>query len=320
MIDFTNCPVNIYRYYGGRNGNKICISYDHELYMLKFSPAGKENMDASYTNGCISEHLGSSIFNIIGIEAQKTLLGRYAANGKEKIVVACRDFVEDDYRLMLFGELKNACIETSRDGFGTDLEEVLTAIEEQQLVDPVFLSEFFWDMFVVDAYLGNFDRHNGNWGFLINEKRGSVKMAPVFDCGSCLYPQLDEKNMMRVMNSPEEIEKRIYVFPNSALRYKNKKINYLNFMSSGQSEGCNHAIRRIAPVIDENHDKVLSFIDEQPNELVSRVQKDFYKLMLAERKEKIVDYAYEKVNEKAVERERKLSNRKNQYRSYDIEI
>ena len=24
----------------------------------------------------------------------------------------------------------------------------------------------FWDIYVVDALIGNFDRHGGNWGFL----------------------------------------------------------------------------------------------------------------------------------------------------------
>ena len=30
-------------------------------------------------------------------------------------------------------------------------------------------------------------------GVLVNEKEGLIKLAPVYDCGSCLYPQLDEK-------------------------------------------------------------------------------------------------------------------------------
>ena len=36
MIDFTNCPVNRFRAYGGANGNKINISYEGSSYMLKF--------------------------------------------------------------------------------------------------------------------------------------------------------------------------------------------------------------------------------------------------------------------------------------------
>ena len=36
MIDFTNCKINKFRYYGVKNGGKICIIYNYEEYMLKF--------------------------------------------------------------------------------------------------------------------------------------------------------------------------------------------------------------------------------------------------------------------------------------------
>lgn len=45
-------------------------------------------------------------------------------------------------------------------------------------------------MFIVDALLGSFDRHNGNWGVLVDEERQTAEIAPIYDCGSCLYPQL----------------------------------------------------------------------------------------------------------------------------------
>ncbi len=44
----------------------------------------------SYANGCICEYLGCHIFEIAGIPVQKTLLGTFARNGKEKIVVVCK--------------------------------------------------------------------------------------------------------------------------------------------------------------------------------------------------------------------------------------
>ena len=36
MIDFSNAKINYYKYYGGKNGGKICINYNNEDYMLKF--------------------------------------------------------------------------------------------------------------------------------------------------------------------------------------------------------------------------------------------------------------------------------------------
>lgn len=82
--------------YAGANGGKIAIVYEGEQYMLKFPPHPKRNKEMSYTNSCISEHLGSYIFEIIGIPVQETILGTYNVNGKEKVVVACKDFISHD--------------------------------------------------------------------------------------------------------------------------------------------------------------------------------------------------------------------------------
>ena len=43
--------------------------------------------------------------------------------------------------------------------------------------------------------LGIFDRHNGNWGILVDEEHQTAEIAPVYDCGSCLYPQLAVQDM-----------------------------------------------------------------------------------------------------------------------------
>ena len=73
MIDFTNCRVIPGRAYNGANGSKIAVEYNGEAYMLKFPPSAEgKPTDLSYTNSCISEHIASSIFNMLGIRAQET--------------------------------------------------------------------------------------------------------------------------------------------------------------------------------------------------------------------------------------------------------
>ena len=218
MIDFTNCPVNRFRAYGGANGNKINISYEGSSYMLKFPPRPSRNKEMSYTNGCISEYVACHIFEMLGFRVQDTLLGNYTdSRGKSKLVVACRDFTEGGKRLIEFAQLKNTCIDSEQNGYGKELDSILEAVNEQTLYPADELRAFFWDMFIADAFLGNFDRHNGNWGLLVNEEEQSVEIAPIYDCGSCLYPQLDLPHMAEVLNSQEEIDRRIYVFPASAV-------------------------------------------------------------------------------------------------------
>ena len=146
MIDFTNCPVNRFRAYGGANGNKINITYQGHSYMLKFPPKPSRNRDMSYSNGCISEYVACHIFEMLGFRTQETLLGNYTdSRGKTKLVVACRDFTEDGKRLIEFAHLKNTCIDSEQNGYGKELSSILEAIEEQSIYPSDELRQFFWD-------------------------------------------------------------------------------------------------------------------------------------------------------------------------------
>lgn len=251
MIDFTNCKVNNFKYYGGKNGGKICVIYSNEDYMLKFPANKEEKTDINaYSNNCLSEYVACHILESLGLDVQKTLLGKYILNGKEKIVVACKDFTSSGNVLKQFAELKNSQIESSKNGYGTDLEEVLETIELQQIYDVKKLKEFFFDMFIADALVGNFDRHNGIWGFLINEDLKQVKIAPIYDCGSCVYPQLSAERIKEIIKDEDELNARIFVFPTSALKINDKKINYFEYISSLECEECNQALLRIVPKIN----------------------------------------------------------------------
>lgn len=55
-------------------------------------------------------------------------------------------------------------LHTSNNGYGTELSEVLETIDSQLIYDSKELKNFFWDMFIADSFIGNFDKHNGNWG------------------------------------------------------------------------------------------------------------------------------------------------------------
>jgi len=187
----------------------------------------------------------------------------------------------------------NTCIDSSESGYGTELSTILNAIQEQDLVSTEEMKTRFWDMFIVDAFLGNFDRHNGNWGILINEEKEEAKLAPVYDCGSCLYPKTNEGQIERILSDPAEIQNRIYVFPTSAIKIQNKKINYFDFISSLQDTDWNAALRRIVPNIDMG--KINQIIEKTP--YISSLQKQFYKTMLAERKTRILDYSLEKMDD-----------------------
>lgn len=292
MIDFTNCRRIINKAYSGASGKKIAIEYEGEQYMLKFPPSGKEKMtELSYTNSCYSEHIGSSIFNMLGIVAQKTIMGSFVVGEKKKIVCACRDFTAGGKQFYDFCAIKNTVIDSEHGGTGTELEDIIDTIAEQSFVNPQLLSYHFWNMFIVDAFLGNFDRHNGNWGFLVDMATQETSIAPIYDCGSCLLPQADEKIMKSVLTNDDELNARIYRFPTSAIKLNGKKINYYDFITSCSFSECNEAVKNIVPRI--NMERILSFIDGV--DYLSELQKDFYKVYLTARYNKILLPAYEKI-------------------------
>lgn len=293
VIDFTDLKKRK-KTYAGANGNKISVIYEGEQYMLRFPPQAKLNKGTSYSNSCFSEYLGCQIYESIGIPVQKTLMGVYTVKGKQKIVVACGDFTEPGVSLQDFASLKNRMIDSERQGYGTELIDILQTIDEQTLVDRDSLLERFWDMFIVDAFIGNWDRHNGNWGFLYDDRTDEMTLAPVYDCGSCLYPQADKKIMEAVLSDPGERNHRIYNIPLSAIMQEGKKIKYFDYISSKQNEDCNRALKRIVPRIDMG--KIKGIIDYTP--FISDLQKDFYLTMLIERKKRILDFSIEKLDSK----------------------
>lgn len=282
MIDFTECPRVLGRAYNGANGKKIAVMYQGETWILKFpSDVKSRPNEQSYSNSCFSEHLGSTIYRMLGIPAQETKLGTHV-NGKTKVVCACKDFTTPGIRLYDFCSIKNTVIDSASGGTGTELSDILTTIELQKFVDPTIAMGRFWQMFVVDALLGNFDRHNGNWGFLTDEFTGVSSLAPVFDCGSCLLPQADDSIMRKCLENENEMNARIFTFPSSMLKINGKKINYYDYLHNSSShDGLKQALKSLTPLISQLDFETL--IEATP--YLSLLQREFYLQYLCKRRE-----------------------------------
>lgn len=297
IIDFTSCEKNM-RFYNGAD-SKIGIIYQGKNYMLKFPKNMRERkknveLNTSYRNNVFSEYISCHIFQSLGIDTQNTLIGKYG----EKIVVACEDFSENGYTLQEFSKFENSFCDTStvvRNPEVNDIEEIIN--NHDRLFIKAEAIDRFWDTFVVDALLGNFDRHSGNWGYLVNEENRCMKLAPVYDCGACLYPELADKGIEFVLNKEEEIKRRVYNIPVSTLKFNGKRVNYYDFLVNNSTPNCDAALKRVYPNIDMK--KIEGIIDETP--LLSAERSKFLKIILHERKERILDKAYEKIVSKQKE-------------------
>ena len=290
LIDFSECKQIHGRAYNGANGKKIAVEYDGKQYMLKFPPAGTQKMtQLSYANSCISEHIASGIFNILGVTAHDTMLGTFAVGDKTKVVCACLDFTADGKIFYDFCSIKNTVLDSDSGGTGTELYDILDTIEKQRFVAPGRLVEYFWDVFIIDALLGNFDRHNGNWGFLYDPVSGNSEVAPVFDCGSCLLPQADEKAMQEVLTNEDALNTRLFRYPTSAIKQDDRKISYYDFLTKAENNDCNAALKRIYDRVDM--EKIREFIFAVP--YISDLQKEFYDCYITARLDIIIRPAYE---------------------------
>ena len=286
MIDFTNCVEEMNNYKGSEK--KKTLIFEDKRYLVKFpDPVREKNKNISYINNSLSEYVGSNIFRLVGFETQETLLGKYKFNGVEKTVCACLDFTDDENELYEFESIALSANPDKK--IGTELEDILEILRNSKLFDYNSIQEKFWDMFIIDSIIGNTDRHNGNWGFLVNKKTKKIEFSPIYDCGSCLNPMLEDIDIekMRV-----EDFKNIVLNCYSCLKDNNKKINYMTFIKSRKNNGCNEALKRMFNKIDI--EKIDSFINNIS--CISDVRKDFYKKIISMRYD-ILKKVYNELND-----------------------
>ncbi len=260
--------------------------------MLKFPPKLGKNVELSYVNTCVTKYIACHVFQFMETSAQDTLLGTYTdAHGNIRNVVACGDFVEDYKTLVEFAHLKNICLDSDPEGCNTKLSSILKAIDEQRVILPDRLRTFFWRQFIGDALLANFDRHNGNWGILVNERIRHADLAPVYDCGSCPFLQLNDKGMQRVLEKEREVEDLVKLFPKFMLMINRVRISYYDFITSTENAECDAALAGLYRHIDL--DRVEGILDETPG--LTPLQHRLYMTMIKARKEGILDRAFEKM-------------------------
>ena len=268
MLDFTN-SIEEFNSYKGSEKKKTLIK-NNKRYLVKFpDPIREKNKKISYINNAYSEYVGSNIFRICGFDVQNTILGIYEYNGKEKIVCACEDFTDDKHILY---EFESIALSSNPDKkIETEISDIMDVIEENnKLINTEDTKNKFWDMFIIDSLIGNTDRHNGNWGFILDKENNNISFSPIYDCGSSLNPMLEDDELKELTDS--EI-KNLAINCHSCLKVDGKRINYINYLKDMNNRDCNDAILRCFNKI--KIDEIDNFIDDIG--VISDVRRDFYK-------------------------------------------
>lgn len=231
-MDFSHYPEGG-RYYAGSERKKSIVMPDGSFYMVKFQKATAFGKRFNH----LSEHVGSRVFELAGLPAQETYLG--TCDGEP--VVACRDFIPEGTQFVPFNDVGESTLEEDRETYQYSYDDIMRMLRDNRKLTAVDETvEMFWRMYVVDALLGNFDRHGANWGFLKQE--GAYRIAPVFDNGSCLFPGLvDDEALNEVMRSEDEMLRRVFEFPTSQIRLSGRKSSYYEVIASRSFPECNEA-------------------------------------------------------------------------------
>lgn len=280
LYNFNGYEQN-FKTYGGTAGVKIGITIKGVDYMLKYpgklKDAHMKNVEISYSNSPVCEHLGCEIFKSIGIDTQKTYLGVR----NDKIVVACRDFLKPGEIFVPFKDIKATFEPAFTDpqgditnGTGTNLDEIIRTMNEHPLLRQFpDIKKRFWDMFIVDSLIGNPDRNNENWG-LIRSTENSFRIAPVFDCGNCFNGKLSERQMREFLSG--NMQEISLMRPCIYERAPGKRINAHQYISSHINKDCDKAVNRIVPRIDLN--EISGIINDTPG--IGDVEKEFYERLI----------------------------------------
>ncbi|WP_165247955.1 HipA domain-containing protein [Adlercreutzia sp. ZJ141] len=279
VVDLRECKISGL-FYGGRAGQKEGIVFEGEPWIAKYPRTTRDLQGRhlpSYTSSPVSEHVGALIYKSLGIPAHETFLAY--RNGK--IVCACKDFTFPDSRLFEFKDIKNALSDDNAgfssapsDGESVYLGDVLAAIETSDLLKRTpGVRERFWDMFVVDAFIKNPDRNNGNWGLLMRQNM-TYELAPVYDLGSSLFSKRSSSVAQRRMASAEALEQDAFGANVSCYRLVDENgeshaIHPFDYMRNSANPDLKAAISRFLTAVDMRI--INDIIDDVPTEAYGHI-------------------------------------------------
>lgn len=285
-MDYSQYPKN-QKFYSGSE-EKIGISIGSTDYILKFQKPSETGL----LNNTICEYIGCHVFQMLGMNVQRTFLGTYEGRN----VVALEDFITAGQQFVPFNEVGDSSLEHDRETYQYSYADVMRMLQENTKLTkiPETINQF-WRIYIIDALLGNFDRHGANWGFIKESNR--YTLAPVFDNGSCLFPRIHtDEACLEILRDEHEVNKRVFLFPTSQIKLDNMKSSYFEVIHSLQFPECNTALLDIVCKMDMQ--RIAIFIDSI--EQISEIQKRFYRTILQVRFEKILEASYKKLRVETV--------------------
>lgn len=204
---------------------KFGITYNNNDYIVKFA---QNSISSLY-----SEYVASRFIFALGISCHKVWFGIY----NNTPVVILKDFTNKGDTLRSFQDTQQSSEDTDLYNKEYTYNDIIYLIDKHTKMsdsNKLKAKAQFWQMFIMDAILGNRDRHRGNWGYIKNN--GKYRPAPIYDNGNSLFPDIEQiiNNYIECCNNGKEFEfikERSEKFPASLLKIKSpngeyKRTNY----------------------------------------------------------------------------------------------
>ena len=293
MVDFTNCELSSRNLeYGGRAGEKKGIIFNGDFWFLKFpkNTSGMNNVKGlSYVTSPLSEFIGSNIYRILGYDVHETILGICFDGKRNKVVCACKDFINDDKNELLIPytalrndtnpEVMNREEESSLSA--SNLNEIIFQLKHNTVLSNIDnATSRFWDVVIIDMLINNNDRNEDNWGVIKNKINGSYRLSPIYDCGNCFYGKTSEERIEEIMASGEKLMSSAL---NGITAYEDdneKRIRNEDILQI-DNDDLKESVVRIYNLVSKKIDEITSFINDIPTifsgvNVMSEKRKEYY--------------------------------------------
>ena len=141
-----------------------------------------------------AERIAIGVADSLGVPAARTELAVRHDHGESKVGVISRSVLDSGEELILGNELLPQPV-FRHDRAGYNIRAIREALESVDTPTEIGTELTAWDVFVgyllLDALIGNTDRHEENWGVI--RVGGSRRLAPSFDHASSLGFMLHDR-------------------------------------------------------------------------------------------------------------------------------
>lgn len=240
LIDVTNWEDDIFSTYGGYTRKCGKIDENGNRWMVKFEK--KHSFKSSPLN-LFDQHINSQIIKLLEFPVQKTFLGTC----DDYLVLCCKNFVPEHTKLITFDVFLRTLYNSYELTEIIDLNQFERVLRENEILRQYRndLIKSFWDMIVLDIFIGNLERTTSDFGYIIS--KNNVTPAPLYDVRTnglaCTVP----------------------------LRRNGKPILRDDLLYSRAYKDFNDAVARIVPVLECKMVQIHTLVHEQ--ECLSESQK-----------------------------------------------